>query len=438
MKNIPHQFNRFDKLRGALQTAQGLGSRTGDDTTFGYEMARRRIYRFRSLTTPIEDRIAAEMTKSPGSQGARTAARDTRRLLVGLGLLDGAPGWALTPRGLELLAQPMNSAGEVAVWRRALVSLTVTDPAGHTSHPTCILLRMLRESGPLAKHVLALALEPADDSEPEYRRAVGLLNLDAPGRRAQLGISRYMDDDAVKILPSLTLQAGLTAQNGDQFRISPAGLAALMDGCGVSATSSQNPTTTVDPPRTDRRGRSGRSATQARHRMIRRFRDRPRPDKVGELDAATLNALSPEEQAAAALLRQERTRRHNDAVARLVRLNQGVGGCEQHEDPLSFDAVFEPDDTDLPVVLAEVKTLELDALVQVRLAIGQVLTYQHLDVEPNWPNRAVVRLAAFDAAIPAEYAAMLERFDIGAAVVDDHGFRPLNGTAERVAWMFVG
>lgn len=431
MKNLPHQFNHLPRLKAGLETARDLGARAGDDGDFGYEMARRGIYTFRRLLTPLADRIVAEQGKPRGSQGARTAARDLRRLLTDLGFLHGAPSWVPTPHGTALLAAAPGSVAERDAWRTAITRLIVTDNTGHTSHPGCILLRLLADSGTLPKHALGLALEPSDDSEAEYQRAKAMTGLDPAARRTALGISKYVDDDSVKVLPSLAQQAGLIEEVGGQFRLTAAGVAAHTACQGPGLEEAPTPlhaeghagTAEAGPARPRRR--TGRTTSRSR-----RWVERPAGLEPGEIDDVGFQALTAEEQEAAARLRRERTRRHNAVVAELAGLatNDAV---DLHEDPLSFDLLIEAFDEDEALVLIEVKTLDLDVEAQARRAIGQLLWYRFRIVAPRWPERATEMLAVFDGPLPEDVIDVFDALDIGVGIVDQNGYGALNEAAER-------
>lgn len=439
VKNLPHQFNRLPRLKAVLATARDIGRRTADDDDFGYEMARRGVYTFRRLVTSIDDRIAAERLKPRGSQGAQTAARDLRRLLTDLGFFEGPPSWALAPLGVMLLDAPAGSVAETDVWRAAIADLSVTGEDGNTSHPGCILLRLLADTGGLPKHALGLALEPSDDSEPEYERARALTGLDTVARRATLGITRYVDEDSVKILPALAQQAGLIEEVDGLFHLTGEGFAAhaacawrsgrVSEATGPPPAGAPGATAALTGRRTRvRHGRAGAS-------RARRWVERPAGLEPGELDAADFRALTPEEQREAARLRRERTKRHNAVVAALAGLASS-DGVDLHEDPISFDLLVEPADEHEPLVLIEVKTLDEDAETQARAAIGQLIWYRHRVVVPRWPDRSIESLAVFDGPVPDAVIEVFDALDIGVAVNDRNGYRAIGQAAERTKRRF--
>jgi hypothetical protein len=76
-------------------------------------------------------------------------------------------------------------------------------------------------------------------------------------------------------------------------------------------------------------------------------------------------------------------------------------------------------DYDLAVVeknkalLVEAKTLRGDAARQLRLALGQLIFYQHLLVEQEFPLCKVFRLALTDRVPPNDLILLLERYQVG-------------------------
>jgi hypothetical protein len=436
VKNFPHQMNNLARLKAGLATARDLGASAGDDGALGYEMARRGVYTFRGLVTPLADRIAAEQLKQSGSQGARTAARDLRRFLRDLGFLQAAPSSATTPLGDAFLAASPGSTAERDAWRTAITGLTLTGRDANTSHVGCILLRLLADTGGLPKPALGLALEPVDDSEPEYQRALALTHLDTAARRATLGITEYMDDDSVKILPALAQQAGLIEEVGGEFRLTAAGAAAH---AACSAGGATVATPAYPPAGLPAHAAIGEGRIRRRPRgpisRSRRWVDRPPGLEPGEIDEVGFRALTPEEQQEAVRLRHERTHRHNAVVAAAAGLATN-DEIDLHEDPTSYDLLIEPLGEDEELVLVEVKTVDEDVETQARLAIGQLLWYRYRNVAREWPGREVELLAVFDGPVPRDVVEVFDALDIGVAIIDDAGYHPVNAAAERTKGRF--
>ena len=82
MKNFAHQFSDAAKLRASLQTVTDLkGDRAdpGDDEILGYELARRRIYKFRGGGS-LRTNLAANAGNLVGTEGlTRLRARSAGR-----------------------------------------------------------------------------------------------------------------------------------------------------------------------------------------------------------------------------------------------------------------------------------------------------------------------------------------------------------------------
>lgn len=432
MKNFPHQYNTFARIRGALETVRDLlaaGRPAGDDGELGYELARRGIYQFRGLTGSIEDRIVAEQSKPQGSQGARTAARETRRTLSLLGFIQDSPGWALTQAGGDLLASTPSSSTEQAIWQRALVELELEEANGAKSHPVRILLRLVDEKGRLAREDMGLALETVDDSEAEFARITSLLAAPVTNWKQQLGVSKYTAANSVKILPALAEQAGLIVRSGSKRHYvlnadGRAALGAVYEAKPLSAaagTAAPSITLPKSPPTTHRGApRSVTSATAG---------------KSSSIDPSTWATLSTEEQLAATRLRFERTTRHQDLVSSVAN-TISADDADLQEDPSSFDLLHVPRSAAEPLILFEMKTLDTDAFTQVRLAIGQLYSYEFLVVRPRYPGRDVVRALVTDGPIGDELAGLLEWAQIAAFEWRGNQLQPKNPSAQEAIELF--
>jgi len=423
MKNFPHQMADFPKIRQALvliAEMRGRGENVGDDEVLGYGLARRMIYQFRpnlagggaDLRRRIEARIAQERQKPTSSQGARTAARELRRTLQFLGWLDDR--FEVTETGRELLGTAVGSNQEQAALAAALLEGALDD-GGAVSHPGRVLLRLVGERGPFAsRDGMELAFEARDDSEGEFVRVLSLLGSMTRDRAAAMGASEYQMTNAVKILPSLMIQAGMIAQVAGGFIATPAGCLAL----GLAGP--------VDPGLGRLGGRRLRHALRPvppGHRQV--DRNSAGQGRDGQVPAG--RPLSPEEQLEAVLLRVERTEGHQRLVRRIA---QWGTPWDMFEGLLSYDLLMIPPVGD--VVLWEAKTISGDAPTQVRLAAGQLLYYQHFHVEPSWAGKTVRRAAAFDADIGPELATFLDWLGIGAFVFEDRGPRALNDAAREI------
>jgi hypothetical protein len=157
--------------------------------------------------------------------------------------------------------------------------------------------------------------------------------------------------------------------------------------------------------------------------------DRIRRDAAGDPEGWA--TLSREEQIAATRLRFERTRRHQNVVATLLELLE-EDGVELLEDGASFDLLRVANE---PAALRiyEVKTLESDDLTQTRLAIGQLLSYEHLNVRPRYPGRDVELAVVYERPVDDELCALLNALHIGAYALVDDVLVPLNDVARAQA-----
>jgi hypothetical protein len=102
---------------------------------------------------------------------------------------------------------------------------------------------------------------------------------------------------------------------------------------------------------------------------------------------------------------------------------------EAWEDRLSYDLVVDlgPD----PLLLFEMKTLELDEATQTRRAIGQLIFYEGVVLSEEWPDRKVERVAVFESPLPDYLADLLQNNAVAAIWCDTDGIHALNalGTA---------
>jgi hypothetical protein len=416
VKNFPHQYNQFPKLRATLETVAELHGRSDDvtdDGVLGYALARRGIYTFRDDTRPLEQLIASERLKDSSNQGPRTAARDLLRTLRYLGWI-GTDG-SLTEQGTAILATATGSPEEQAEWQRALLELTLSAD-GHVSHPIRILLRLVRDHSIVERQGAELALEARDDSDEEYQRISALIRLPERERTERMGSTAYQVANARKIIPSFAEQANLIrrADRGSPYVLTETGSAALGEGY------TSRPVELRPETRTTR---------------TRRVRGVPRRVRRGDIARPSggtgegWSSLSHEEQIAATRLRFERTERHQDLVASLLELLE-EDGVQLFEDGSSFDLLRVPGEP-AAVRIYEVKTLETDDLTQTRLAIGQLLSYEHLNVRPRYPDRGVELAAVYERAVDEELLALLDAIGIAAYALSDGVLEALNDTARR-------
>jgi hypothetical protein len=405
VKNYPNQASTFERIRGTLALIKELreqGQDASSSKVIGYAAARRGLYTFRGLTfaaaspSDLEERIAEEQEKAGSDQGPITFGRELRRTLQDMGWLDGAAN--VPDEGLAVLASQPGSLGEQALLVGGLLNIATPDRANqHFHHPVQVMLKLLAIRPSLHRDGLELALEPVDDSDAEFERAARFYELPREERRIALGITRNQRDNAVKIFPSLAVTCGLVVED-DQgyFSLSLEGWSVIGQ---TSATARQaiqkrrGPRTTV--------GKLVTCATVA--------------ERLNKNPPRTLTA---EEQRRAAARRDERTAAHQKLVKRVTALI-GDGYGEMFEDEFSYDLLWVPQDQQLPVYLFEMKTItnDTDAYARVRDAIGQLSYYDYFHVSPRTQGRPTVRVAAFDAPVPADLAEYLQHDGIGGVVV---------------------
>lgn len=428
VKNFPHQYNELRKLRDTLETVRDLGDGgedADDDGVLGYELARRRIYRFRALDytgdaaavdARVEKRIADDEQKPAGQQGARTAAREMRRTLRYLGWLDGTQ---VTPAGEAVLETGEGSDGEQVLMQQAIGNIAVADQDGRISHPVQVLLKLVDEVGFDSRSGMELALEATDDSVAEYQRVAALAELNHDERIAALEASGWTTSqlaNAVKILPAFAEQSGLVTRDGTgRYILTDAGRRAL--GRAVVGA----------PPGVP--AAQGRRQLRPRRRSTTAHtRNATQVGRSRRLGAAERRALTPEEQAAAAELLYERTERHQELVRTMAT------ACRQadfYEDAAAYDLLIDVDEAE-PLVLTEVKTIAGDAAIQIRAAVGQILYYEHFAVAEQFPERVVRRLVVVDERVDEELAAFLQAHDIGLIAIVNEETLALNDLGEEI------
>jgi hypothetical protein len=415
MKNFPNQFSDPKKFRESLEAIDALRSSSGadDDGELGAELARRGIYGLKGRGT-LKQRLDAELRKKPSNQGTRTAAREMRRTLLALGLLE--PSLSITPMGQALLGESPGSKRERAIWRQALVALQLGEGQS-ASHPVLVLLHLIAERDIYERDGLELALEARDDSSHELERLLALIDKPSEQRRIQLRISKAQQNNARKVFPRLAEYAGLIERNSkrDPWALTELGRNALANAIGG---------TTLPLPPQKRSAKKPPAGFRGAKRSLGRGpvkRKRARPRRTPS------SRPTPEEQAAADQLLYERTARHEALIdCVLLRL---PSKSESWEDSLSYDLVVDLGSD--PLLLFEMKTLELDEATQTRRAIGQLIFYEGVVLAQEWPQRKVERTAVFESPVHDYLANLLQKNAIAAIWCDASGLHPLNAGGDR-------
>lgn len=393
MKNLPNQSNDLGTAKSTLHTIDVLhqqGQPVSDDGVLGYAMARHGAYTFRGLPfvaphgsgrnafeAALEARIAEQQTLDRATQGARTSAREARRLLNAMGWLDAQ--WKLTATGREFKDAPSGSELERLLLRHAVLNLTVEERStGALSHPGRIILHLLMTGPSRNRHGLELALEAQDDSAEELNRVKALYKLSPADRMnalIQAAASRPGAQtasvttiaNAKKILPKWIVEAGLARENFGEMRITSEGIAAL----DITPEEIEVPSTTFT-----RRGR------------MRQPREVTAASAGGREAQTTRRRRTGQEQDASAAQLAARMSAHQQLVQALAEKIEHLGTL--HEDPFSYDLLLRLADSDV-IYLFEVKTVRLhDEDRQVRGGIGQLLWYSHFDVQGTTIHKVLV------------------------------------------------
>lgn len=394
MKNFPNQISKFDRIRAGLALIKDLsdaGFDVASSDVVGYAAARRGIYTFRSLPfeaatkEQIEAAIQEAKTKAAQDQGPLTFARDLRRTLVYLGWLDAQT--SLTDAGEELLASNPGSVEEQGLLVEGLMNIEVTEKDGsYPHHPTPVLLKLLADNPSYRREGLELAFQPKDDSDAEFKKVLKLYPLSREERIRRLNTTTSQRSNAVKILPSLCVAAGLVVEDDEHyFSLSQEGWSIL------------------------RRQASSNAPAKVRKAIV----ERGRRTTVGKLVTSKTIAkrksnhpprsLTPEEQARAAEKLKERTEAHQALVSRTAGSIGDIGG-RFFEDEFSFDMLWIPADDKVPALLFEMKTITgiTDAHARVRSAVGQLSYYEYFHAGPRLDGREVQRVIVVDADLPDE------------------------------------
>lgn len=421
MKNYPNQASSFERVRGTLATVRDVvasGRDPLDDGVLGYEAARNGVYTFRGLAADpaqldLERRIELEQEKPSGSQGARTFARELRRTLRDLGWIDDDAH--ITASGEELLSTGDGSIEEQALLVEGLLRITVAsrDAPEQIHHPVHTLLRLLAHRPSHSRVGLELALEPRDDSEEELHRVLALYDLSEEDRAAALGVSEHQRANAVKIFPTLARYAGLVLEDEDRtYSLSQDGWQAI----------GQEP---VAAGRDIARNR-GRRTTVGR--LVS-----PSTIATSRTNRALPRVLSPEEQQMAAGRLLTRTGDHQLLVSRMAQHLPADRG-QLFEDEFSYDMLWIPNDSGIPISLFEMKTVtgDVDAYARARDALGQLKYYAYFNVGAAADARSLELYFVVNERIPEPLVDFFTVEDVGVIVVREDGQAvPLNPSAER-------
>ena len=398
MKTFPHQINQIHKLVGALEVIESLnnsGLDVSDDGILGYELARRYIYTFRNYNEniDIEEKIRQEQEKRNSSQGARTCARDLRRLFLLLGFINTE--FEIT----ELGEMVLRSGGNIednnvcVIWREVLENMQLYSDNGQVSHPYRIMIRLVSENNGLISSKLALALEAEDDTEEEFNRILEILRQE--NWEESIYATTHQLRNAVKILPALARQIGDITVIQNQCYISTGdSIESIDDVENEDRVLEENDSYC----QTHRQARRNRRVTADEIATIPRYEDEESSGSENIVDLSSANRT-----------RLERFARHNNLVRLMAELLQN-SGYEFIEDPMDCLAISSGRNS----ILIEAKTLNGssdDERKQVRLALAQLLYYEafNLDIINNESN--ICKIALFERQISEMHIQFLESYD---------------------------
>lgn len=209
MKNFPHQFNNLDKLYNSLRVIRELINANAPltDENFGEKLTREGIYTYRDQELTIDQFLASEQQKPAANRGYLTVARDIRRFFELLGFITVFPNKIanISPTALQL-SEEESAEARKALWKNALLQLSLEGADGEVSHPYRILLKIVRLFPGIETSKLMLALEAQNDSDEEFERISSLVPLSLAEIIEVTGTSKYMAANAVKILPGIAEQ----------------------------------------------------------------------------------------------------------------------------------------------------------------------------------------------------------------------------------------
>jgi len=211
MKNFPHQFNDLSKLYRALEIVKELVDEgiLLTDENFGEKLTREGVYTFRDKSLTIEEFLRKELEKPASNRGYLTVSRDIRRLfeLLGFITVHQDKSAELSPGAIELL-NAETEGNKNALWRNSFQQLGLEGTDGEISHPYRILLKLVNKFPGIETKKLMLCLEAENDSEEELKRVLELAELSVDEIIDEIGTSKYMVANAVKILPAVAEQVG--------------------------------------------------------------------------------------------------------------------------------------------------------------------------------------------------------------------------------------
>jgi hypothetical protein len=372
LKNFPHQFNNLGKLTAALGIAShliaaGQDYNDGAGRTFGRALAEAGIYQFRDKTRTIAQNLQAQSARPAQDRGFETAGRDIRNFFQLARLVNQSP--ELTQLGRDILAASANISLSNALWREAMLGLTV-GAQDATSHPYRIMLRLLADRPGIETAKLMLALEAANDSPTEYVRILQLADLSVTEILVQTGTSPSSARNAVKILPAIAEQLGDLVRR-DRQAILANNSAPTEDSLNDGGSSPEFETSQILDP------------TPVNPSNIA---------PIPNFGAPTPNVV---DLAAAIEIRRRRTIEHQHTVVSIATVI-AASGFQTYANPYDCLGHRVGDGS----LLVEVKTLDgtrSDERRQSEKALGQIRGYRYFSLPPAMKQPRLIELVAYSA-----------------------------------------
>ena len=375
MKGFPNQISNVQKLANGLRVLKDLtdAGQVADDSSFGEALLWEGVINPGRSGGDVRSYLTQMSLRSPMNQSHRRSARGIKEFFVRTGLAERTcDDFIVSELGNALVSSLVRSDndGFIQNWKHAMMNAVAEHEQG-VSHPYRIMLRLLKERPGTSRALCALALEARNDSDSEFKRILGLRDLDdEEAIRNSIGATQSNWNNAKKILPSIAEQIGDVAKNGN----------------GLFYVGEQVAADYLAPNRHRREEPRWERARPTSAESIAAWRGSDESDEGDPLVSVSTSH--------GAQIRAERTERHNGIVRAFAR--NVVGSPSFWEDPIDCLALVGG-----VALLAEVKTLDgspSDERRQVRTAAGQLLYYEFFSMpeELTGGDFAVEKLAVFE------------------------------------------
>ena len=395
MKGFPNQVADLRKLADGLAVIRVLneeGRNSKSDDILGEALVRAQVLGTGHSPQPVEQYLKEQRKKRRSDQSHQTGARGLREFYRLLGLIDDSGHRVeLTDAGRRAasFADAELDDKKRDYWRRVIRNMSHAAKDGARSHPYQVLLRLVAAKPGITRAKCALALAARDDSEAEFDRIVGLVDLSENEIRNRIGETKSNWDNAKKILPRFAEQLEDVIKVGQCFY--------LAAGPGEGGTSSVVPVLEKE--------------------LQRIWPSRPvTPETIAvagtaeESDEIALSVagIAPQAMGATVRTRRDRLRRHNLLVKEIARrfadadldLYEGRYDCYASGQHVGF--------------LNEVKTLDgthPDESAQVRHSLGQLVYYEFF-LRKEMGEGVIHKVAVFESAISEDHIQIMQALGI--------------------------